>query len=485
MQNHNGDQNQRGKTKPTALPVTPLKTPIKAKIDMGSDEDKSPKPPPVSPKMARVEPEYEFGGPLGSLGVMVFLPLVIYMLYYLCGKDYCLNGLDVGSLSEVPFPKTLEQVQALFSLEALLVFLGWFGFQVLLDRTLPGEVAKGVMLKTKTRLDYRLNGHLAFWVSLGVMAHGMPEFSNEGWNLKGMGRLPLSYLYDNYLQLITASTLFSFVLSTWLYVRSARKNALLADGGQTGSPVYDYFIGRELNPRTGGFDWKCFCELRPGLIGWVVLNMGMAAKQYENNGCISGPMILINLFQAFYVWDSLYMERAILTTMDITTDGFGFMLAFGDLAWVPFTYSLQARYLVDHDPGLSHVALAGITCLHFLGYAIFRGANSQKDAFRRDPTAPGVSHLKTLDTKRGTRLLVSGWWGLARKINYTGDWIIGLSWCLLCGFNSIVPYFYAIYFAVLLVHRSFRDDHACKLKYGDDWEIYKKLVPAKFIPWIF
>jgi hypothetical protein len=34
--------------------------------------------------------------------------------------------------------------------------------------------------------------------------------------------------------------------------------------------------------------------------------------------------------------------------MDITTDGFGFMLAFGDLAWVPFTYSLQARVLVDH-----------------------------------------------------------------------------------------------------------------------------------------
>ena len=34
--------------------------------------------------------------------------------------------------------------------------------------------------------------------------------------------------------------------------------------------------------------------------------------------------------------------------MDIATEGFGFMLSFGNLAWVPFTYSLQARYLVDH-----------------------------------------------------------------------------------------------------------------------------------------
>jgi len=61
-------------------------------------------------------------------------------------------------------------------------------------------------------------------------------------------------------------------------------------------------------------------------------------------------MLLVNLGQAVYVWDALFAESSILTTMDVTTDGFGFMLAFGDLAWVPFTYSLQTRYLVHHDP---------------------------------------------------------------------------------------------------------------------------------------
>lgn len=39
--------------------------------------------------------------------------------------------------------------------------------------------------------------------------------------------------------------------------------------------------------------------------------------------------------------------------MDIIHDGFGFMLAFGDLVWVPFTYSLQAFYLVNHPHDLS------------------------------------------------------------------------------------------------------------------------------------
>eukprot|EP00660_Eupelagonema_oceanica_P001209 gene1209-22449_t len=67
--------------------------------------------------------------------------------------------------------------------------------------------------------------------------------------------------------------------------------------------------------------------------------------------------------------------------MDITTDGFGYMLAFGDLAWVPFTYGLQARYLVDHDPGLPVWALGGIAALGLCGYRAFRGSNGEKDAY--------------------------------------------------------------------------------------------------------
>ncbi len=46
-------------------------------------------------------------------------------------------------------------------------------------------------------------------------------------------------------------------------------------------------------------------------------------------------------------------------------------------------------------------------------------------AYRRDPAHPSVQHLKTLQTKRGTKLIMSGWWGTSRHINYFGDWIMG------------------------------------------------------------
>lgn len=50
--------------------------------------------------------------------------------------------------------------------------------------------------------------------------------------------------------------------------------------------------------------------------------------------------------------------------MDIVHDGFGFMLVFGDLAWVPFTYGLQAAFLVVHPQTLSSFGAAVIIALN-------------------------------------------------------------------------------------------------------------------------
>ena len=64
-------------------------------------------------------------------------------------------------------------------------------------------------------------------------------------------------------------------------------------------------------------------------------------------GHVTLALWLVTIFQAIYIVDAIWMEPAILTTMDIIHDGFGYMLVFGNLAWLPFVYSTQARYLVD------------------------------------------------------------------------------------------------------------------------------------------
>eukprot|EP01041_Mallomonas_annulata_P005642 gene5642-11382_t len=323
---------------------------------------------------------YEFGGPIGSFFIVFGLPLVLYALYFLCNSEYCLA--NPFSLS---IQKTLTNIKSslYFSKDAAFMYLGWMLFHIILERVLPGDVVEGTELPdgSHKKLKYNINGHLQFWLTLVSMFHIIPKFKDsplQSWDIVGFQPLlPVDGIYEHYVELITISVIGSFALSIYL------KGALLAKGGNTGYAIYDFFIGRELNPRIGtSFDLKEFCELRPGLIGWLAINMGMAMEQYARRGSLSGSMVM-----GIYVWDALFQEKAILTTMDITTDGFGYMLAFGDLSWVPFVYSFQARYLVDHDPSLSPVMLLAFAAVHWFGFYIFRAANSQKDAFRRETFA--------------------------------------------------------------------------------------------------
>ena len=111
-------------------------------------------------------------------------------------------------------------------------------------------------------------------------------------------------------------------------------------------------------------------------------------------------MILVLIFESYYILDAVMNEPAILTTMDITTDGFGWMLAFGDIAWVPGLYSLQAKFLsTSHSPlkdKTDFLYLALVIALGVIGMMIFRGSNSQKDTYKRDPNHKDVKWIPTI-----------------------------------------------------------------------------------------
>ncbi|KAB0390446.1 hypothetical protein E2I00_001349, partial [Balaenoptera physalus] len=289
---------------------------------------------------------------------------------------------------------------------------------------------------------------------------------------------PLPALYDLWETRIFGAYLLWFFLQALLYLLPIGKCAFAATVFSVVLSVYLY--ARALKaPRD---------ELSPASSGnAVVINLVMllAEMKLQNRTVPSLAMILVNSFQLLYVVDALWNEEALLTTMDIIHDGFGFMLAFGDLVWVPFIYSFQAFYLVSHPNELSWPMASLIIALKLCGFVIFRCANSQKNAFRKNPTDPKLAHLKTIHTATGKNLLVSGWWGFVRHPNYLGDLIMALAWSLPCGFNHILPYFYVIYFTILLVHREARDEHHCRKKYGLAWEKYCQRVPYRIFPYIY
>jgi delta14-sterol reductase len=474
---------------------------------------------------------YEFCGPFGTLFLSLFLPVLVLAFSFTCNE---ITGCPAPSLlspktlrleqlkREVGWPK--NGIYGLVNLEVTGWVLGYYLINAVLYRILPATYVEGVELSSGGRLKYRFNSFYSNMLILSVCAAGTVTQGAD---------FPLwTFISDNHIQIATANILISAFIATFVYVRSFsvkpgnKEKRELAKGGCSGNMVYDWWMGRELNPRVtipliGEMDLKQWLELRPGLLGWILMNCAWTARQYRNYGYVTDSIIFVSAVQSAYIIDSWYNEAAILTTMDIISDGFGFMLSFGDLAWVPFIYSTQARYLSVYPITLGPLGLAAMFGIVGLAFYIFRAANNQKNAFRANPNDPAVAHIKYIETKRGTKLMISGWWGVARHINYLGDWLQSWPYCLPTGlagytilsagtivntdsetvftmadgrqviqgdargFAVVYTYFYAAYFAFLLVHRDLRDDDNCARKYGDDWARYKKIVRWRIIPGIY
>ncbi|KAF9056808.1 ergosterol biosynthesis ERG4/ERG24 [Rhodocollybia butyracea] len=447
-------------------------------------------PPELNPRTTK----YEFLGPPGAFLISFGVPSLIYALYYGCSEESggCPPpGLTLSSitstlaalpthasllLSSSFWTATLPKVwSSIHDTNATLAYLAWYTFCVVAWAVLPGSQVSGTLIRDGTTKSYKINAFSTFLLALGLTTGVLFQQGPGGF----------TFLYEHWVGFVTASIGMSIVQAIGVYLWSFRDGALLAMGGNSGNTLYDWYIGRELNPSIWGFDIKTFNELRPGLILWVLVDISMICEQAVRRGGWAGvtdSMWLVALFQIGYVADGLFNEPAILTTMDITTDGFGFMLAVGDLAWVPFVYSLQARYLVFHPVELGPIATALIVAVNATGYWIFREANSSKNDFRNGKDTRGLAYLTTAS---GSKLITSGWWGRSRHPNYFGDLLMALAWSLPTGFDTPITYFYVTYFAVLLIHRQRRDDAHCEKKYGKDWETYKKMVPYRIIPYVY
>ncbi|KAL7978342.1 hypothetical protein Chor_014881, partial [Crotalus horridus] len=285
----------------------------------------------------------------GAALLTVLMPSTVFYLLLVCRTEQ-------ASVLSPPLP--LPSLRSLWSPQDFALVLTWVAFQVLLYQLPMGKLSEGSVLRDKSRLQYRINGSHSMLVTALMVGAGLA------------GGLRLSYIYDHLLQLAFAATVVAFGLSVLLYLKALlAPDSALAPSGNSGNPIYDFFMGHELNPRIGVFDLKFFCELRPGLLGWVsifvlaaLINMAMLVKETELRGSPSLAMILVNAFQLLYVVDAFWHE---------------------------------------------------------------------------------------------------------------------------VGFTHILPYFYIIYFTLLLAHRDARDEHQCLRKYGLAWHEYCRRVPYRIFPYLY
>lgn len=351
---------------------------------------------------------------------------------------------------------------------ATLALLGYIAALFALSRVLPGNRAPGAITEGGESRLYLLNGLSIFLLVLAVIA--LAEY---------LGMPLLWWINAHFWALFAAANLFAFSLTAVLYVHGRGKV------GHPGRGVMkiakDLICGVELSPRWWGVDLKLF-SYRPSLAGLVLVNLSFAAVQYRSYGHLSDAMVLYQAFTLIYVLNYFQFEYGMLHTWDMIAERFGWMLVWGDYVLVPFFYSLPAWFLVDRTEPLPPVYVAVLIVLFTAGFWLFRGANEQKHRFKRCPSARIWGRPpETI----GGRLLVSGFWGIGRHLNYTGEICIYFAFTLTVGTESLIPYLLPVWLSCLLAHRAWRDEVRCREKYGEAWIRYTQTARFRMIPFIY
>jgi delta14-sterol reductase len=358
---------------------------------------------------------------------------------------------------------TLEGVLfGLLTYGALIVFL------FALTRLLPGNKVVGQPLPTtRERLTYKLNGMALFVATHMLIFVGAKFFG-----------LSLTPLLKHFWSLLVAANIITVV---WLSLMYRAGRARMDEATAKQKPLARLWYGIELNPQFLGVDLKVFAY-QPSLIGLGVLNVAFAWAQYEQLGQLTPQMLAYQVFWWAYLFTHYWIEDNVLSMWDVIAEKFGFMLLWGDLVLVPFFYCIGGWALLANPEPMPWPRVLAIAALFGLGLWIFRGSNAQKNRFKKDPnTTIWGKPAKVL----GGRLLVSGWWGIGRKINYTGEIMVYSSFALCTGFTSWVPYVLPLWLCVLLSHRAWRDEQRCAAKYGELWDEYTKIAKFRMIPFVY
>jgi delta24(24(1))-sterol reductase len=379
---------------------------------------------------------YEFGGSPGVLAMMIGFPMLMYYMWigatYYDGKfPRPEEGQSYGEFFS--HMVNLVYTGAFPSLKAWTIYWVFFIFEGACYVLLPGVSVSGRPLPHLggKQLPYYCSGVWSFYTSiiLALVLH----FT---------GLFKLYTIIDEFGPLLSVAILSGFLVSFVAYFSALFRGQ---QHRMTGSPIYDFFMGAELNPRMFGIlDFKMFFEVR---LPWYILlglSMGAAARQYENYGYVSGEVMFLVMAHFLYAnacskgeecivstWYVPVSNRVIsetlanLMTRDMYYEKWGFMLIFWNLAGVPLSYCHCTIYLANHDPSeyrWNRFFLAFLYIAYLFVYWVWDTTNSQKNRYRQQergtmvqrksfPQLPWqtLENPKTLTGPDGSKILVDGW----------------------------------------------------------------------------
>lgn len=358
------------------------------------------------------------------------------------------------------------------SIAGLLAPLAIYALITLLHVMLPARSVDGYVRDAATGapLRYRLNGLRVYVLTVASWAA-----------VCASGLLPWDFFWTTRWQGLAGA----FVLGLLFTF------AVVLPAAATGKGLLvDLYLGRTENPQWlgGRVDAKMWLYLVGAtMLGLNSYSFGMHQRLVFGADASAAVALYVALL-SFFVCEYLFFERMHLYTYDFLAERVGFKLGWGCLVFYPYFYGVGLWAVADLPS--SHTSttwlVASALCF-FAGWSLARGANMQKYAFKRDPTAKFLGIFEQEAIEDGERrVLVSGFWGVSRHVNYLGEILMALGLTLATGHPEVpAVWLYPLYYVALLLPRQIDDDRRCAAKYGPLWQRYVERVPYRIVPGIY
>jgi len=187
--------------------------------------------------------------------------------------------------------------------KAWAIYWTFFIVQMIFYLYLPGVYTHGKPLDHLggKKLTYYCSAQWSWWTSIAIVA--ILHFS---------GIFPLQTVLDDFGPIMTVAIITGYGMSIVTYFSAVFRGTTHR---MTGSFLYDFFMGAELNPRIMGLlDFKMFYEVR---IPWYMLfaiSMATAAKQHQDYGYVSPEVWFLCMAHFLYANACSKGEELITTT---------------------------------------------------------------------------------------------------------------------------------------------------------------------------
>jgi 7-dehydrocholesterol reductase len=464
-------------------------------------------------------PGREAYGPLFLMTTTPVFSIVFYHVVALQKGDFL--GFAQVCWQEGLFPTVYSIWPSPWDVETWQMILAFLGFELLLQRYLPGKRFEATVTPKGNRPVYTANGMMAYLVTLATLLI-----------LTYLGIIRPARVHEKFGNILSSMNVLALAFCALLLAKGHLAPST-TDSGTNGNWITDFYWGMELYPNILGWDVKMFTNCRAGMMFWAVGILCFAHYNMEQNqGTLQLGMAVNVALQLVYITKFFYWEMGTYCTeqqnnyhvqyvvynwirssiiispsaillsyvgymcsMDIQHDRAGYYICWGCLVWVPAVYTSHSFYLAQHAPELT----GGVALLIFLfGFAmifmnfdsdnqryVFRQTNGKCVLWGRTPRKIEATYVTEKGETRTSLLLVDGYWRWSRHFHYVPEILASLAWSAPALATGLVgPYFYVMFLTILLTDRAYRDDDRCRKKYAQHWDEYCKTVPYKIVPGI-